>query len=202
MRTGRARFLALALSALLVAAAGSAWAITRDSGSLPITVPKLTTGELARGTTPSGGSWKLSGIDPVEFGDPYFAAHPTEWFCTALTTSAGPGTQGCSPIPDADGRFEGKPVRPSYSLLGTDRFFTIVAPRGVVAMDVRVAGEHTATRSRSIPAGAAGQLLLVAVGGPTVTSRDPASSREYAVRLLGPGGETVSEFAMSDPPLD
>jgi hypothetical protein len=184
--------IALVLAALFVAA----------GGSLPPVVPKPTTEELARGTAPSGASWTLAGIDPGEFGDAYFAEHPTEWVCTALTTSAGPGTQGCSPVPDAEGRFEGKPLKPSYSLLATDRFFTIVAPKGVAAMEVSVKGESTGTRSRSIDAGAAGKLLLVAVGGPTVTSRDPASSRDYDVRLLGSKGEAVSQFAMSDPPLD
>jgi hypothetical protein len=69
-------------------------------------------------------------------------------------------------------------------------------------MEVSVKGEPLVARSRSIDAGAAGRVLIVAVGGPTVTSRDPASSRDYAVRLLGPNGERVSEFAMSDPPLD
>jgi len=202
MSTRRTRFLLLALAALFVAAGGSAWAFSRDAESPPTVLPKPTTGELAQGTAPSGGSWRLSGIDPVEFGDSYFAEHPTEWFCTALTTSSGPGTQGCSPVPDADGRFEGKPLRPSYSLLGTDRFFTIVAAKGVTAMEVRLEGDPKTVRSRSIEAGAAGKLLLVAVGGPTVTSRDSASSRDYVVRLLGPHDETVSEFAMSDPPLD
>jgi hypothetical protein len=93
-------------------------------------------------------------------------------------------------------------LRPSYSLLATDRFFSIVAPQGVTAMEVGVKGDDEVERSRSIDVGDAGTLLLVAVGGSVVTSRDPASSRDYEVRLLGTGGETVSEFAMSDPPVD
>ena len=200
--TGRKRFLSIALAALFVVAGGSAWALAQDGDAPPPVVPKPTTGELARGTTPSGESYTLAGLDPVEFGDPYFADHPTEWFCTALTTSAGAGTQGCSPVPDAEGQFEGKPLKPSYSLLATDRFFSVIAPKNVTAMEVSVNGETEATRSRSIDAGSAGKLLIVAVGGPVVSSRDLSSSRNYEVRLLGANGETVSEFVMSDPPLD
>jgi hypothetical protein len=199
---GRTRFLVLALVALFAVAGGSAWAITQEDESPSPVVPTPTTGELARGATASGGSYTLSGIDPVEFGDPYFAEHPTEWFCSSLRTSSGPGTQGCSPVPDAEGRFNGKPLEPSYSLLGTDRFFTMVAPEGVVAMDVAVKGEAKRTSSRSIDAGAAGRLLIVTVGGPTVTSRDPSSSRDYEVRLLGQNGEVIRELALGDPPLD
>jgi hypothetical protein len=200
--TGRKPSLAISLAALFVVAGGSAWALGHDGDPPPGVAPKPTTGELARGTTPSGQSYTLSRIDPVEFGDPYFAKHPTEWFCTTLTTSAGPATQGCSPIPDQEGRFEGKPLEPSYSLLATDRFFTIVAPKDVDAMEVTVDGEAEAIRSRSIDAGSAGKLLIAAVGGPVVGSRDPSSSRDYGVRLLRADGETVSEFVMSDPPVD
>jgi hypothetical protein len=202
MRKGRKRLLPFVLAALFVVAGGSAWAIAQDDDSAPLAVPRPTTGELAHGTTPSGGSYSLSGIDPLEFGDAYFAQHPSEWFCTELATSSGPGTQGCSPIPDAEGHFDGKPLRPSYSLLGSDRFFSIVAPKGVTAMAVTTRGETKPTLSRSIDAGSAGRLLVVAVGGPTVTSRDRSSSRDYDVELLGPDGEVVRELAMSDPPLD
>ena len=183
-------------------AGGSAWAIAQNGDPASLTVPRPTTGELARGTAPSGGTYTVSGIDPSDFGDPYFAQHPSEWFCTDLTTSSGVGTQGCSPVPDAEGRFDGKPLKPSYSLLGTDRFFSIIAPKGVTAMEVTIRGETKPASSRSIDAGSAGRLLVVAVGGPTVTSRDRSSSRDYDVELLDPNRETVHAFVMSDPPLD
>jgi hypothetical protein len=138
----------------------------------------------------------------MEFGDPYFAEHPAEWFCSQLGTSSGTGTQGCSPIPDAEGRFDGKLLTPSYSLLGTDRFFSVIAPKGVTAMAVTIRGETKPALSRSIDAGSAGRLLVVTVGGPTVTSRDRSSSRDYDVELLGPNGEALRELTMSDPPVD
>jgi hypothetical protein len=200
--TNRKHLLPLALASMFVLAGGSAWAVSQGDDAPEPAQFKPTTGELVRGTTSSGDDYTLSGIDPVAFGDPYFAQHPSEWFCTALTTSSGPATQGCSPVPDAKGQFEGEPLKPSYSLLGANRFFWIIAPGGVAAMEVTVKGETESTRARSIDAGAAGKLLLAAVGGPLVTSRDPSSSRDYTVRLLDPGGGVVNEFTMTDPPLD
>lgn len=195
--TGRSRILSVGLVAAFAAAGGTAWAVTQadDPGpDRPTKAPVPTSGKVAEGTAPSGGSYTVSRVDPAEF-----KADRTQWFCTEIVTPAS-GTQGCHPVPDKGGRIDGQPVRPSYALLGTDRFFSIIAPEGVTAMEVRIKGQSKATAARSIDAGpAAGKLLVAVVGGPMVTSRDPATSRDYELRLLGPHGETVQEIAVSDP---
>jgi hypothetical protein len=194
--TGQKRFLSVGLAAALAAAGGTAWAMTEDGDSARPEVPAPTSGELTQGPAPSGGRYTISRIDPAQLQH-----DATKWFCTEIATPAA-GTRGCDPIPDANGRVDGQPLRPSYALLATDRFFTAIAPTGVTAMEVRIKGEDNGTASQSIDAGAAGKLLIVVVGGPVVTSRDPASSRDYEVRLLGANGETVGEAVISDPPLD
>jgi len=190
---GRRRFLSIGLAAAFAAAAGTAWAVSQgdDNPGPKGLVP--THGELAQGRAPSGGAYTVSRLDPAALGEPQTGA-----FCTRIATPAG-GTQGCDPVPDADGRIHGQPWRPSFALLGADRFFTALAPKGVTTMEVQVMGEPEATRSQSIDAGAMGRLLIVVVEGPMVTSRDPASSLDYEVRLLDANGETVNEIAMSDP---
>jgi hypothetical protein len=135
----------------------------------------------------------ISRIDPAQF-----KADPAKWFCAEIVTSIS-GTQGCHPVPDDDGRVDGEPLKPSYALLGTDRFFSLVAPNGVTTMEVRVAGDAKSVQARAIDAGPAGKFLVATVGGPTVTSRDHASSLDYEVRLVGSDGETVRQIAMSDP---
>jgi hypothetical protein len=197
--TGRRRILSVGLAAAFAVAGGTAWAVTQADDpdpDRPTAPPAPTSGEVAEGTAPSGGSYTVSRIDPAQF-----KADPTVWFCTEIVTPAS-GTQGCHPVPDTDGRIDGQPLRPSFALLGTDRFFSIIAPEGVTAMEVQVKGEVKATAGRSVDGGPAGKLLIAVVGGPQVTSRDPASSREYDVRLLDAHGETVREIAMSDPGQD
>ena len=194
--TGRKRILSVGLAAAFAVAGGTAWAVTQadDSGpNRPTTAPVPTGGKVAEGTAPSGGSYTVSRVDPAEF-----KADPTHWFCTEIVTPAS-GSQGCHPVPDKNGRIDGQPVRPSYALLGTDRFFSLIAPEGVTAMEVRIRGQSKATAARPIDAGPAGKLLVAVVGGPMVTSRDPATSRDYELRLLGPDGGTVQEIAVSDP---
>jgi hypothetical protein len=155
-----------------------------------------TSGKVAEGRAPSGTDYTIFRIDPAQF-----KADPMKWFCTEIVTEAS-STRGCDPAPDAEGNFDGRPLKPSFALLGTDRFFSIIAPEGVTAMEVHVRGQSAATTSRSIEAGPGGKLLVALVGGPQVTSRDPSSSRDYEVRLLGSDDTTVSEFAMSDPGRD
>ena len=65
-------------------------------------------------------------------------------------------------------------------------------------MEVRIDGEEKAAASQSLDAGFAGTVLLVTVGGRTVSSRDPSSSRDYKVGLLDANGGTVRTVAMSD----
>jgi hypothetical protein len=188
----RTRVLPIALVAVLAAAAGTAWAVTQtgeDSGARRIVPPS---GKLASGTTPSGAAYTVSRIDASAIGEPEDGT-----LCTQVATPAA-GTRGCDPVPDADGRIHGQPWRPSFAQLGPDRFFTAVEPKGVSSMEVRVAGHGEPTRSRSIDAGAEGQLLLVVVAGRQVASSDPTSSRDYEVRLLDANGETVHKMTMSD----
>ena len=197
--TGRKGIFSVGLAAVLAAAGGTAWAVTQTEdpgpdrpaiGSVP------TTGKVAEGRAPSGREYTIFRIDPAQF-----KADPMRWFCTEIVTEAS-STRGCDPAPDADGRIDGQPLSPSFALLGTDRFFSLIAPEGVTAMEVEIKGQAKATGAQSIDAGPAGTLLLAMVGGPQVTSRDPSSSRDYVVRLLDSNGDAVSEFAMSDPGRD
>lgn len=184
------RFLPLGLAVVFAVVGGTAWAFT--AGDDPDTVgPAATSGVLAQGTAPSGNDYVISRIEPAELG-----MDPTDMFCTEIKTSVS-RTQGCELIPDRFG--EAQAVRPSMALLGTDRFITALAPKGAKAMEVAVEGQATTTASRSVDAGAAGQLLVVVVSGPPVTSRDPSTSREYKVRLLGEHGATIHETTKKDP---
>jgi hypothetical protein len=187
----RRRLLVFGLVAALAAAGGTAWAVTQaDSPDLPAP----TAGIVAQGTAPSGASYTISQIDAQDLGE-----DPSKAFCFEIVTPAA-SSQGCAPVPDGSGLIDGQPQRPSFALLGADRFFAAVAPRvGVKAMQVRIDGEAKAAASRSLDAGSAGTLLLVTVGGRTVDSRDPSSSRDYEVRLLDANGGTVRKVAMSDP---
>lgn len=188
----RRRLLPLGLAAAFAVAGGTAWAMTEGGDSDPVG-PAPTTGILAQGTAPSGESYTISGIDPGEVG-----ADPTNVVCIEIKTDSS-RTQGCELIPDQLGATPGQPVSPSMSLLGADRFLLAVAPPGVKTMEVGIVGEAKTTSSRSLDVGAAGKLLVVMVGGPPVTSRDPASSRDYNVRLLDADGKTVQEATKSDP---
>jgi hypothetical protein len=190
---GRRRFFSLGLIAALAAVGGTAWAVTQSGDPNPV---KRTSGVLAQGLTAGGDGYTISRIDAGAFG-----MAPTRAFCTQISTSAA-GAQGCHLVPDKDGRVAGQELRIAPTLLGGTRFFTTLAPEGVTAMEVRVKGEAKAAASRSLDAGSAGTLLVAVVEGPIVSSRDPASSRDYEVRLLGADGETVHEVAASDPELD
>jgi hypothetical protein len=188
----RRRLASLGLAAIITAAGGTAWAIAQDGDSQPAAGLSRPTEVLERGTIPDGDSYEVARIDPAERG-----LSPAESFCTQIRTPAA-AAQSCNLVPDADGRIAGQPWRPSLAVLGTSRFFTTLAPEGVTAMEVQVEGEPKARTSRSIDAGPAGELLIVVFGGPMVTSRDPASSLNYEVRLRDAKGETVQQITMSD----
>jgi hypothetical protein len=187
----RKYILSLGAAGVLAIAGGTAWAITETSDpgpDRPTAALVPTSGTVAEGRAPSGASYTISRIDAAQF-----KADPMRWFCAEIVTETS-STRGCDPAPDA-----GLPLRPSYGLLGTDRFFSIIAPPHVTAMEVQIRGEATTTAARSIDADPVGTLLVAVVGGPQVTSRDPSSSRDYVVRLLSSNGDTVSELAVSDP---
>lgn len=187
---GRRRLLGFGLVAALAAAGGTAWAVTQANDSRDLPAP--TAGIVTQGTAPSGASYTISRIDGQDLGQ-----EPTEAVCFEIATPAA-SAQGCAPVPDGSGLIDGQPQRPLFAVLGADRFFAAVAPKGVEAMQVRIAGEAKAAVSRSLDAGPAGTLLLVTVGGRTVSSRDPSSSRDYEVRLLDANGATVRTVAISD----
>ena len=188
---GRRLVFSLGLAVAFAAAAGTALAVTQggESQSAQLSRP---TGILAQGEGRNGDPYELSRIDPAERG-----ADPEVAFCTQIRTPAA-AAQACAPVPDADGRIGGRPWRPSLAVLGTSRFFTAIAPDEVTAMEVQIEGEAGAATSRSIDAGPAGKLLMVTMGGPVISSRNPASARDYTVRLLDASGQTVDEATMSE----
>lgn len=188
---GRRRFLVFGLVAVLVAAGGTAWAVTQANDPAQ-DLPAPTVGVMAEGTAPSGAPYTISRIDAQELGQ-----QPTEAVCVEIATPAA-SSHGCAPVPDGSGLINGEPQRPSFSVLGPDRFFAAVAPKGVKAMEVRIRGQAKAAVSRSLDAEPAGTLLFVTVGGRIVSSRDPSSSQNYEVRLLDANGGTVRTVAMSD----
>jgi hypothetical protein len=128
--------LVLGLVAALAAAGGTAWAVTQTDDAPDL--PAATAGIVAQGTAPSGATYTISRIDAQQVGE-----DPSNAFCFEISTPAA-SAQGCAPAPDEAGLINGQPQRPSFALLGSDRFFAAVAPRGVEAMEVRVrrAGER------------------------------------------------------------
>jgi hypothetical protein len=189
----RRRVIPVSLVAAFAAAGGTAWAVAQDGDPGPAR-PSPTTGVLARGAAPDGAMYEVSRIDPAARGE-----DPLDTFCAEIRSPVA-AAQGCDPVPDADGRIHGQAWRPSLALLGGTRFFTAIAPKGVSSMEVRVVGKPAGSTSRSVDAGSAGTLLIVVLSGPVVTSRDPASSREYDVRLLDADGRAVQQVTMSDSP--
>lgn len=185
------RFLIFGLVAAVAAVGGTAWAVTRADNAPGLPAP--TAGIVAQGTAPSGAPYTISRIDPQQVGK-----DPSEAFCFEISTP-GPRAQACAPVPDEAGRINGQPQRPSFALLGSDRFFVAIAPRGVDAMKVGLVGQGNAGTSRSFDAGPAGRLLLTVVGGRMTGSRDPSASREYEVRLLDANGRSLHVIAVSDP---
>lgn len=186
------RLLVFGLVAALAAAGGTAaWAVSQADNAPDLPAP--TAGIVAQGTAPSGATYTISRIDAQQVGE-----DPSKAFCFEISTPAA-SAQGCAPVPDEAGLINGQPQRPSFALLGSDRFFAAIAPRGVEAMDVRVVGQANAATSRSLDAGPAGTLLLATVGGRKTGSRDPSASRDYEVRLLDAKGRSVRAVAMSDP---
>src|ERR1700742_4116103 len=148
------RLLLIGLVAAFAIAGGTAWALSDgdDSESARWLQP---TGTLLKGVAPSGDKYELSFTSAAENGH-----DPAEAVCTELR---GPesAAQGCHPVPDADGTIGGRPWRPSMATLGSDRFFLAVAPQGVSAMEVAVAGDSKAATSEAVDAGPVGRLLIV-----------------------------------------
>jgi hypothetical protein len=151
------RLLVFGLVAAMAAAGGTAWAV-RQADNAP-DLPAPTAGIVAQGTAPSGATYTISRIDAQQVGE-----DPSNAFCFEIATPAA-SAQGCAPVPDEAGLINGQPQRPSFALLGSDRFFAAIAPRGVEAMEVGVVGQAKAATSRSLDAGSAGTLLVALWAG-------------------------------------
>lgn len=185
------RLLVFAMVAAVAAAGGTAWAVSQADNTSDLPAP--TAGIVAQGTAPSGATYTISRIDAQQLGE-----DPSDAFCFEIATPAA-SAQGCAPAPDEAGLINGEPQRPSFALLGSDRFFAAIAPIGVESMEVGVVGQAKAATSRSLDAGSAGTLLVATVGGRMTGSRDPSASRDYEVRLLDANGRSVRTLAASDP---
>ena len=155
--------------------------------------PASAAGQVAQGTAPSGAGYTISRVSAPELGQ-----DQSEAFCFEIATPAA-SARGCAPVPDEKGLIDGQVQRPLFAVLGPDRFFAAVAAKEVTAMEVGVDGKATTAASRSLDAGSSGTLLLVTVGGQTISSRDPSSFLDYEVRFLDADGGTVRKIAMSDP---
>src|SRR5215218_8027335 len=132
MKKSRITLVVAAIAAFL-GIAGVAFALVGNDDKPVPELPAPALGVVAEGTAPSGNPYTISKVD-LNGG--------STMFCYEIATKAAKG-QGCTPIPDANGEFEGKPVKPGFTLLGTDRFVTILAPDGVKTVQVSTAGGHT-----------------------------------------------------------
>jgi hypothetical protein len=151
-------------------------------------------GVVEQGIAPSGVTYTVTAIDPDSRGQ-----KSGEAFCFEIATTNG-NARSCAPGPDADGLINGQPPRPSFALVGPDRFFAAIAPKGVRRMRIKPDGEaKVAVTSRSIDAGVVGTLMFAVVGGRPVSSRDPSSSRDYQVELIDDQNGLVRTVVVSDP---
>jgi hypothetical protein len=170
------------IGAAVLGVAGVALAVVGDDGR-DVIAPVTTLGVVAGGTAPSGKPYTVSRID---------AGRDSTMFCSE-TSMAEASAQGCQPIPDEDGQVGGRPLSPSLRLLGTDRFISVLAPKGVDGMRVTTPGSDAPDVSaHAIEVDGAGRLLLATVGGAPVTSDAPDPER--VVQLLDSRGRVVQEL--------
>jgi hypothetical protein len=176
--------LTLAVAAAVLGVAGVALAIVEPGEENP--APPFPVGEeLLRDIAPSGDPLKVSRVETKLDGDP---------FCYEISTGLG-GAQGCQPLPDENGLYDGRPITPGWLQLGTDRFVTIVAPTGVDGMRVSTPDSETSSvEARMIPVDNVGRLLLATFSGPPVTSERPEPA--HRVELLDSNGQVVREFTL------
>ena len=163
MAKSRIALIVAAIAAFL-GVAGVAFALVGDDDRSVPEVPAPALGVVAQGTAPSG-PYTISKVD-LDGG--------STMFCYEIATKAAKA-QGCTPIPDAKGQFEGKPVKPGQAVLGTDRFVSILAPDGVETMRVTTGDDTVAARSIDIDG--VGRLLVATTGGAPVTSDAPDPDR-------------------------
>jgi hypothetical protein len=187
---------AVAISGLVVAtgALGGACGGKALSDAPPPDAPRQAVGVVKQGIAPSGVTYTVTAIDPESRGQ-----KSGEAFCFEIATTNAKA-RICAPAPDEDGLINGQPPRPSFALLGPDRFFAAIPPKGVRTMRIKPDGEaEGAATSRSIDAGLVGTLMFAVVGGRPVSSRDPSSSRDYQVELIDDQNKIVRTVVVSDP---
>jgi|SRR5215208_2454167 len=186
---------AVAMSGLVAAtgALGGACGGNALSDAPPPDAPRQAVGVVEQGIAPSGVTYTVTAIDPESLGQ-----KSGEAFCFEIATTNAKA-RSCAPAPDEDGLINGQPPRPSFALLGPDRFFAGIAPKGVRTMRIKPDGEGAAATSRSIDAGVVGTLMFTVVGGRPVSSRDPSSSRDYQVELIDDQNRIVRTVVVSDP---
>lgn len=156
--------------------------------------PRQAVGVVKQGIAPSGVTYTVTAIDPESRGQ-----KPGEAFCFEIATTNA-AARMCAPAPDGDGLINGQPPRPAFALLGPDRFFAAIAPKGVRTMRIKPDGKaEAAAPSRSIDAGVVGTLMFAVVGGRPVRSGDPSSSRDYQVELIDDQDRIVRTAVVSDP---
>ena len=186
----------VAISGLVVAtgALGGSCGGNALSDAPPPDAPRQAVGVVEQGIAPSGVTYTVTAIDPEGFGQ-----KSGEAFCFEIATTNAKA-RSCAPAPDEDGLINGQPPRPSFALLGPDRFFAAIAPKAVRTMRIKPDGEvGEAATSRSIDAGVVGTLMFAVVGGRPVSSRDPSSSRDYQVELIDDQDRVVRTVVVSDP---
>jgi hypothetical protein len=190
MKTFRLLTLA-AVSVVLLAVAAVAVALSEDDGQVPSQIPAPATKVLMEGTAPSGHGYKIVEID---------ADAGSTQFCYEISTKVS-AAQTCGPIPDDQGRVDGRPVPPTRIVLGADRFFTLVAPEKIADMRITTPGsEEASPASRSVGLPGGGRLLVSMLGGSLVSSDRPEPPR--AVELLDSDGHVVSEQTLTGSPTD
>lgn len=180
----------LAVAAAVLGVAGVAVAIVQTGEENP-TPPFPVGEELLRDVAPSGDPLTVSRVETKLDGDP---------FCYEISTGLG-GSQGCQLLPDENGLYDGRPIAPGWLQLGTDRFVTIIAPKGVDGMRVSTPGSETpSVEARAIPVDNVGRLLLATFSGPPVTSERPEPA--HRVELIDSNGQVVREVTVPTPAAD
>lgn len=175
--------LIIAVSAAFLGVAGVALALVKDDDESLPEVPAPVVGVLAEGIAPSGSPYTVSQVD---------GKAGSTMFCYEISTKVA-SAQGCQPVPDADGQYEGRPVKSGRTLLGTDRFISTLAADDVETMRVTTTGSDTVT-ARSIDVDGVGRLLIAPIGGPPVTSDTPDADR--TVQFLDSEGHVVREESL------
>jgi hypothetical protein len=161
---------------LAVGVAGVAFAVGLEDDDPAPKLPRATT-TLAEGQA-SDGKYTISAVDTEP---------DSTMFCFEIATERQRG-HGCVPVPPA-GDLDAEALMPRRTLLGTDRFASLLAPKGVEGMRVVDPGGEVIAEARAVSIERFGQLLVATWGGEIVTSRRPDPDR--TLELIDEHGEVV-----------